>query len=835
MKVVTPLRPLSPRIRKALSVTVTLALLLCPAAYVFGQIDLPYQMPPPAIAALVDAPQTPLMRLSPTGEYMVLLMRPGLPGIDEVSQPELRIGGLRINPRTNGPSRGSYYDSLILVQMSDGREGKLSSMPSEPKIGDVTWSPDGKNMAFTITYPAKIELWTVDLKYGRARRLTSMSLNAAFGRPYEWTSDSKTIIARVIPPGRGDAPPEPIVPTGPSIQENIGGKRPAATYQDLLKNGYDEELFAYYCTSHLIRVTLGGEEAPIGQEGMILTALPSPDGKYILVESIHRPFSYTVPYYRFPHSIEVWDAGGNVVKQIADLPLADNVPIPFGSVPTGPREIDWRQDADATLYWAEALDGGDAGADADNRDQIFTLKAPFNDAPEPLITLGLRYDGMRWCDDDLAIATEWWWNTRKTRTWAIKPGSPKTAPRLLMDYSFEDRYNDPGSPMMMPTSKGTSIIITADKGKNIFLSGDGASDEGDRPFLDAFDLATKQTTRLFWSDAPHYERVVAILDPEKEEILTTRESVSEVPDYYVRDLPNAKDRRLTRFPHPTPQLANVQKEMIRYKRADGVDLTATLYLPEGYSPDKDGPLPMLMWAYPQEFKSADAAGQVTDSPYRFVRIGPHSPLFWLVDGYAILDDPTLPIVGEGDEEPNDTYVPQLVAGAQAAVDEVVRRGVAERGHIAIGGHSYGAFMAANLLAHSDLFAAGIARSGAYNRTLTPFGFQSEERTFWQAPDVYFSMSPFMHADNINEPLLMIHGEADNNSGTFPIQSERMYDALKGLGGTVRLVMLPDEAHGYRARESVMHMLWEMTEWMDKYVKADMQDLKMQGTTVSPGQ
>jgi dipeptidyl aminopeptidase/acylaminoacyl peptidase len=432
--------------------------------------------------------------------------------------------------------------------------------------------------------------------------------------------------------------------------------------------------------------------------------------------------------------------------------------------------------------------------------------------------IDLRYGGTYWGTDDLALVASWWWKTRAARVWQVKPGDPNTTPSIAMSYSFEDRYNDPGEPLLEPTGKGRYVLVTANDGTSIFLSGSGASPEGDRPFLDQMNIETHDTKRLFRSQAPHYERPVMLLDPEKRLLLTQREAKNLQPNYWIRNLENGSESQITTFPHPNPQFADVHKEMIRYTREDGVELTATLYLPAGYDAAEDGPLPMLMWAYPQEFKSADAAGQVTDSPHRFVRVTYWSPMLWLARGYAVLDDPAMPIVGEGDEEPNDTFREQLVSSAKAAVDEVVSRGVADPERLAIGGHSYGAFMTANLLAHSDLFSAGIARSGAYNRTLTPFGFQAEERTVWQAPEIYFAMSPFMHAEKINEPILLIHGEADNNSGTYPLQSERFYGALKGLGATVRLCMLPHESHGYRARESIMHMLWEMSEWMDHYVK-----------------
>ncbi len=703
--------------------------------------------------------------------------------------------------------------------MSDGAEFPVTGLPESPRITSITWSPDGSKVAFALTLERHIELWVVEVEAAAARRLTDRSLNAIDGSPFSWLSDNETIVARTVPEGRGEPPAEPLVPAGPVIQENLGRVAAARTYQDLLENAYDEELFDYYATSQIVRVGADGAVTEIGGKGVHAAVLPSPDGNFLLVETMRRPYSYTVPADQFPLRSVVWDRNGNEVYEVADQPLADQIPLAFGSVRSGRRSIDWRADADATLYWAEALDGGDAGVEADARDRIFMLSAPFTGDPVALFTVpDVRYSGITWGTDELAIVSGWWWSNRKIKTWRILPGDPAAEAVLLQDRSWEDRYNDPGSPLTTRTRYGTNVLMTASNGNTIFLSGSGASPEGDRPFLDALDLTTLTTTRLFRSEAPYYESVVTLLDPESRLLLTRRESVTDPPNYFVRDLVNDELIQKTEFPHPTPQLADVRKEQVRYQRADGVHLTATLYTPPGYDPAKDGALPMLMWAYPQEYKSADAAGQVTDSPYRFIRVSWSSPLLWLVRGYAVLDDPGMPIVGEGDEEPNDSYVEQLVSSAQAAADEMVRRGVADRDRIAVGGHSYGAFMTANLLAHSDIFRAGIARSGAYNRTLTPFGFQSEERTYWEAPEIYNTMSPFMQADKLNEPLLLIHGEADNNSGTFPMQSERFYGALKGLGATVRLVMLPHESHGYRARESVMHVLWETSEWLDRYVK-----------------
>lgn len=804
-------------LRTACALFLLLAL-LGPATGPAAQENITYQTPPQAIVDIVDAPRTPRLSLGPDRQNLLLLEYPALPPLEEVAQPELRLAGERINPRTNGPSRGGYYSSMKLRTLDDRTEYPITGLPSPVRITDIEWSPDGSRVAFACTIEDRIELWLLDLAARTARRLSERPLNAVFGSPFTWFSDSRTLLVRFLPDDRGEPPVKPRVPEGPNVQENLGAKAPARTYQDLLANPCDEQLFDYYGAAQTALVTVDGAVTPVGRTGVLVNTSPSPDGRYILAETIHRPYSYTVPAERFPRTIEVWDRAGATVYRVADLPLADRVPITFGSAPTGPRDVDWRADADAALFWVEALDGGDAAVVTDERDRLFLLPAPFTGEPAALLTLGFRYSGVQWGNDSLALVNETWWPTRTVRTWRLRPGRPEARAELIVDRSWEDRYQDPGAPMLDRSGRGTYVLATADTGTVIFRTGAGASPEGNQPFLDAFNVDTKETTRLFRSAAPYYEEPVDFLDIDRRLVLTRRESVDQPPNYFRRDLRHDDLMQITFFPHPTPQLRDVKKELVTYTRADGVQLSGKLYLPPRYDPKRDGPLPMLMWAYPEEFKSAGAAGQVTDSPYRFVRASWSSPLLWLALGYAVLDDPSMPIVGEGDAEPNDTYVEQLVASARAAVDEMVRRGVADRDRIAVGGHSYGAFMTANLLAHSDLFAAGIARSGAYNRTLTPFGFQSEERTFWEAPQTYFTMSPFMQADRINEPLLLIHGEADNNPGTYPMQSERFYAALKGQGATVCLVMLPHESHGYQARESVLHVLWEMTQWLDTYVK-----------------
>jgi dipeptidyl aminopeptidase/acylaminoacyl peptidase len=797
--------------------------LLAPALLALGILaspltaQTPYQVPSKPLVDVVDAPTTPAVSLGPDQGTLLLMEVPSLPSIAELSEPELKLAGQRISPLNRGRSRTRPYSGLRLLALSSGEERAVTGLPAAPRIENVRWSPSSRWVAFTIALRERIEPWILDVEKAQARRLADVALNLTAGAAPAWLPDSSGLIAALVPVGTGEPPAESPVPIGPVIEVSAGRTAPAPTYQDLLEDPHDEALFDHYFTSLLARITLDGAVERLGEAGVILAFDPSPSGEYLEVQIVHRPYSYRVPVYRFPRRIEVWSASGQRVHQVADLPLQEEVPIAFGSVPTGARNVHWRADAPATLVWVEALDGGDARVEASERDRVFQHAAPFGGQPAVLATLGLRFSGVSWGDDELALISESWWQTRRLRTWQVSPEDP-SAPALVVDRSYEDRYSDPGQPETRIDAAGQRVLVIG-PGRETFRSGQGASPEGDRPFFDRVDPRTGETTRLFHSAAPHYELPVQLLTATDgapgDLLLTRRESKTEPPNYFLRNLTTDELRQLTRFTDPTPQLTGLGRELIRYPRADGVELTATLYTPPGWD-RAQGPLPMLMWAYPREYKSADAAAQVRDSPYRFGRINEWSPLIWLAKGYAVLDDPAMPIVGEGDQESNDTYVEQLVASAKAAVDEVVRRGVAEPGRIAIGGHSYGAFMTANLLAHSDLFVAGIARSGAYNRTLTPFGFQAEQRTYWEAPEVYFAMSPFMHADKVNEPILLIHGMMDNNTGTFPIQSERYYAALKGHGATARLVMLPYESHGYRARESLLHMLWEQEQWLDRY-------------------
>ena len=779
-----------------------------------------YQKPPRDVLEVLDAPPPPVVFLNPTRDTLLLVQTAPYPAIAELARPTLRLAGSRIDPKTNGPARSTRVTGLTLLPAEGGHPrpvalpaGKVS-FPERPAAGragaDPGWSPDGKRFLVTITRDDRVEVWVGDVETATLRKVPGVALNAAFGEAVRWMPDSKALLCQTVPAGRGRPPEPPPAPAGPTIQEASGKAAPVRTFQDLLQNAHDEDLYDYYATAQLVVVDVHtGAVTPVGRPAVFAGVSPSPAGTYLLVTRLHRPYSYLYPAFAFPRAIEVWDRSGAVVRTVADLPLQDKVPIE--GVPTGPRAVQWVPTADAELFWVEALDGGDPRKKVPHRDRAFVAPAA---SAEALVAFKTehRLTGVQFFPDGRQVlATEYDRDRRWTRTTRRPFGSGSQAEEtVVFDRSIQDRYNDPGTPLTKRLPTGRTALWVAD-GK-LFLAGPGASPKGDRPFLDRFDVGTKQKDRLFRCGEGEYATATPLTD-DGAKLLVRRESPTDPPNYYLRA--GGRDTPITTFVDPAPILQKVKRQLVTTGRPDGVTISFTLLLPPGAGAGEK--LPTVFWAYPREFNTADTAGQVTGSPNEYLTVRGASHLFFLTQGYAVMDEVSIPIVGPPDRA-NDTYVEQLVASAAAAIDKAAEVGPVDRDRIGVMGHSYGAFMTANLLAHSDLFRAGIARSGAYNRTLTPFGFQNERRTFWEAPAVYARMSPFHAADKINEPLLLIHGAADDNPGTFPVQSERLYQAVRGTGGTVRLVLLPHEAHGYAARESIEHVVYEQIAWFDKYVK-----------------
>lgn len=779
-----------------------------------------YQRPPKSIENLILAPTAPAFSLSPGKDRYLIIQQTDIPTISELAQPELRLAGKRVSAATNCPKMKTKMKQFEIKLMpgKKGNEGIVTGFPDDVNLISYKWSPDGSHIAVCEEKSDGIYLWMVDVADLKARPLTDRKLNFFFGTDmYSWAPDGKQIVAALIPESRKMPPADKMQNIVPVIQTSEGKRNQAPTYQDLLTDTYSELLFDYYATSELgIISTENGKCVSKGKEEIYLPATYSPDGQYLLVKYINRPYSYVVPYTFFPTTIEIRETEGSGVKQIHKKPLVEYRHLCNNSASPEPRKYAWRADHPATLYWIEPLDGGNGKVEVEFRDRIMTLEAPFETQPKELAKTEQRLKKILYGDAQHAFIMTYNDDTRHKKCYMFNPLKPEKM-QVIYDQSSEDLYADYGKLVMSKNAFGQYTVLSYDKYRTVYFSGDGYSARGAHPFIDAFQFKMNRKIRLWQAEDPYYEYPVAYPNLLKGEIIISKESNTEVPNYYSINFKKNKETALTDFPDPYPEMKGVKKQAIEYTRKDGVKLSGTLYLPAGYKKE-EGPLPVLIWAYPSEYKSGTNAGQRNDAPNQFIRYHRLSPVIWVAEGYAVLKDASFPIIGEGKKEPNDTYIEQLVANAKAAVDKLVAMGIGDPKRMAVGGHSYGAFMTANLLANCDLFAAGIARSGAYNRTLTPFGFQHEKRTFWEIPDIYLKMSPFVKADKLKTPILLIHGLADNNTGTFTMQSERLYTALRGNGGTVRLVLLPYETHSYVAKESILHQAWETYRWLEKYVK-----------------
>lgn len=790
---------------------------LCLSAFVYGQDAVSYQTPPKEIADLLLAKPTPLVSMNTHASWLLLSERNSYPTVEELGQPENRIAGLRINPNNYAPSRQNFINNFILKNLQDGKEFSVTGLPANLLAGNVSWSPSETKIAFTQTNSVRVDLYVIDVATHKATRINQQPLNTVLGTAYIWVDDN-TLIYKTATQPASMAPKKPITPKGPTVQQSLGKTAPSPTYQDLIKSPYDEQLFEFFATVQLVK-NKAGVESPLGKKSLVSTFSLSPDKNYLLLKTLKKPFSYLVTAFGFPSTISIQDLTGKLVKVIAELPSAEGTPSGYDNTQNVPRSFDWRDDEAATITWAMPLDSGLIKKNQPFHDAVYALQAPFTGETKELFKTGMRYAGITWGNASLALVTEMSRSKQQIRVSRFRSNSSQL--ELLYEHATTDAYANPGTPVTTRNSYGRDVILVTDNGNKILMNNPvGSSPDGDLPFLAKFDLNTKQNEIIWRCQQGYFEFVSDVIDPNQMILLTRRESQKDVPNYYIRNLKQpVADRAVTRFTNPYPQLEGVTKEKIKYQRADGVELTGDLYLPKNYQKEKDGPLPALIWAYPREFNSAADAAQIRGSKDHFISLIWASPIFYVTQGYAILDNAEMPIVSEGPgKKPNDNFVAQLQMNAEAAINKLVSMGVGDKNRMAVGGHSYGAFMTANLLAHTQLFKAGIARSGAYNRTLTPFGFQNEDRTYWQAPQLYYEMSPFSYADKIKTPILLIHGEADDNTGTYPINSERLFAAIKGNGGTVRFVFLPYEAHGYRGKENLLHMLWEQNEWLDKYVK-----------------
>ena len=795
-----------------------------------------YDQPPPDILAVLHAPEPPGAFVSPTRQAMLLVTTQAFPPMSRVAAPYLKLAGSRVEIANHSKhdTPGGYgvtpcATAFQLVSVPGGTVTPVA-LPAGACTGRPYWSADGKRFAFANTARDAVELWIGDTATGALRKVPGVRLNPMLDGDLQWMPDHRALLVKLVPDNMGAPPAEPVLPPGPSIQETGSGKGESSTYEtrDTLKNPHDEDLFDWYARSQVALVDASTLAVTrVGKPGNIEDVEPAPDGQHLLVVALHKPYSYVTTHERFPREVEVWDiARRNAVRSttIASIPLTDRVPV--AGVPTGAREFSWRPTDPATLVWAEALDGGDWKVSVPQRDKVMLQKAPFTAPATEIARTAQRFVGFAWTErTDTALLEEYDENRHWRRVSLMDVDHPQAAPRVLWDLSSDEKYADPGNPVYRQQADGQVLIRM--QGDTIWLAGTGASPDGDRPFLDRLDLKTRTSERLFRSDRDSLERFVGFTGNDDHQFLTWHQSITSPPNAYLRTLGAAPAAAVpageaafdstrvavTHIVDPTPAVRAIKKRLVTYKRDDGVALSFTLYTPPGYV--EGTRVPTILYAYPLDFADAAAAGQVTGSQATFTRLRQYQLL--LLAGYAIIDRASFPVVGDP-KKAYDTYLPQLVADAKAAVDEAVRLGVTDPDRVGVTGHSHGALMTANLLAHSDLFRAGVATSGSYNKTLTPFGFQSERRSVWEAPDVYSKVSPFFMADKMKLPLLIMHGEDDANPGTTPLQSIKLFEAIRGNGGTARLVLLPHEPHWYSAMESQEQQIYEMVRWFDMYVK-----------------
>lgn len=777
---------------------------------------MPYATPGSDIVAIIDAPPTPLAFLAPGGRYVALMHYGSHPPVALLARPYRALAGLRIDPELRCRRRLRRTTGLSVLRVSDGSRQPLT-LPGGAQVGPPVWAPDGQRFAFTLDGPDGPGVWVADAATGTAAPLPGLRVcdilggdPSPDGGTIRWSRDGRSLLALAAPAQR---PPLPAPPIEPQTEETAGKRSQLATYQDLLRTTADEDAFEVLATTVPVRVDVTtGESVRLGPPGLYHGLAESPDGAHLLVYQLRRPFSFRVPWSWFARTVQVWTAAGETERVIADLGVSDEVP--RQGVPTGPRQVCWEERAPAALTWIEALDGGDPVQPAPFRDRVFRLAAPFLGEPE--VAFDVQHRCLGWYDLTgphrvLLVEHE---RDRRWLTTRLRDLTDPAVSQVVFDLSMDDAYADPGTPMMTTNPDGTRTVLQ--HGDAICLRGEGASPDGDRPFVDRLDLTTLAATRLFQSPADRLDYVLGFASGSREEVLLWHESATEAPNLALARLGSPGYQWQTDWPDPHPQLSGMEKRLVSYDRGDGVQLSGMLHLPPGYDPARDGRLPLVIWAYPLDYGSAATAGQIRGSTQSFTRLTAMDPVFFVLRGYAVLADATMPVIGDP-ETMNDTYLEQITTAAESHIRALDEMGIADPARVAVGGHSYGGFMTANLVAHTGLFAAGIARSGAYNRSLTPFGFQTERRSFWEAPQVYDQVSPFRYADKITTPLLLIHGEKDANSGTYPIQSQRLFDALRGNGGTARLVLLPHENHGYLARESVLHVLAEQFGWLERWL------------------
>jgi dipeptidyl aminopeptidase/acylaminoacyl peptidase len=723
------------------------------------------------IEHLLEAEPLPPVVVDPTGRYAVLVHERQLLPMGRLAEPAIELAGHMINPLTGAAHAPLDYYGLTLIDLGS-REQIPLVLPRDAVFGYPKWAPDGSRFAFTLTRSRGTELWIGEPGEARARLLAS-AIDGARGSPCVWTADSRRLLCRFVAfrdnrrvfDAIADRLAGEALPGEPTILSEGQTKRLLETQLGLVDS-------------------VSSQRYSIGAPAAFESVVPAPGQAFLLVTRIAEPYPQVTGLNVAERVVEIWDRFGRLVRRL----------------PTRARAVEWRASKPATLTWVEQRD---------DADHIMVLAPPYSGSPLEAFELPNRFSGLRWIgDSSAALVSDYDSSRRRTDLWYVDFDATDSAPRLVTGYSSDSAR----LPLMTTDSRGFATLRAY--GNGFYLRGEELDGPRRRPFLEHVALDTGTRRRVWQAGEEGFEGLVEILSPDAQLLLTRRETSTAPPNYFVSASTRPVHWPLTHFEHPAPPLAAAHHVRLEYRRDDGVDLAASLYLPPGYQ--RGSPLPLVLWAYPRQISAGDAA-KIIGAEGTFMTFARAFRLFFLLRGYAVLDDVSMPIIGS-EGEANDTFVEQVVANAAAAIDAAESTGLIDAKRVGVAGHSYGAFMVANLLAHSRLFAAGVAMSGAYNRTLTPFGFQTERRTLWQATETYLAMSPLLYSDNIEAPLLLVHGLKDDNAGTSPQQSLQFYQAIRGNGGDVELLLLPWEGHSYRGRESVLKTAAQMLRWFDDHLK-----------------
>jgi len=808
------------RLRSLLLLLLAPAALAAPAGPSSSANDAIYRTPPPAIADLLTAPRLPrgAPNASPDGAWLAVSDLRSLIPIGVLAEPVLKLAGMEILPDlwANRISLKNAAAGLSFYKVSDGSQVR-AQLPKDVQLGTVRWSNKGDRVACIAYAKGGGELWIVDAATGSARKLEGIR-EYAIGNILDWSNDDRALFTALVVGDTKDIPDLSSVPEGPAVRKSTGRATPQRTSRDVLRTTDDQARFQFMVTTQLAWVPVDGSAVrkigdPVGLDHCEM----SPDEKYVRVERFTLPAPLGFPSYLFPYKVELWPTAGGTPIEIGDVPLNDRSAV-ASVAPLGPHQFTFSPDGQALWFtsWEDKPGANPQAAVRDTSlpppgaDRILRLAAPFTGTASEVARTEFPIEGLGFTSDGAKLLVLEGYEPRRVEreSWldAKQPGKLNT----LVYRSTEGVYDDPGRPAMKAERHADVAWVTAD-GKSFYRLGDGFEADGQRPFLDRCAFAGGKSTRLFQSDLKRLEAPVTVLSPDAKRFITLAQTATEPPNWFARKAGDKKATQVSAFKNPMEALSRATRQQFTFKRDDGVVLNAEVVLPADWKPGS-APLPTLFWIYPNDYRSAAAASQNRTSPNHFPSQSPLNPEVLVTQGYAVVK-PDLAIVGT-----NDQYVTELQRSAKASVDECVKRGFTDRDRIAVAGHSYGAFSTVNCLAHTKLFRAGWASDGAYNRTLTPFTFQAETRNLWEARDTYLGMSPFLYANQIDAPLLLMHNQDDTNVGTNPIQSQRLFEALNGLGKTTQLIEYPFEDHGPAAKETVLDYWARALDWIDRYVK-----------------